>query len=183
MIAIELILQKTVTTSVNVISVQYYKKKPSRCAMSFAQIIEWMLSNNFILPFARIPISEMSSSSSFVTFAISRENFSSVFRKRVRRELRHAGFENFRIDMSFSVDGDAIERERRREVPKVGRMRYVVGGKKTKRSLGGPPWNRVLLVFAAASSVPAGALGTRQSREGETVKSIQCFVLSDAKRV
>lgn len=82
--------------------------------------------------------------------------------KQVPHELHHAGVENFRVDTSLLADGG--DRKREREVPKAGRMRYVVGGKKTKRSLGGPPWNRVLLVFAAASSVPAGALGVRRSR-------------------
>lgn len=78
---------------------------------------------------------------------------------------------------------EGTEGEKEKEVPKAGTHEICGRREKTKRSLGGPPWNRVLLVFAAASGVPAGALGTRQSREGETVKSIQCFVLSDAKRV
>lgn len=74
-------------------------------------------------------------------------------------------------------DGGDGEKRREREVPKAGRMRYVVGGKKTKRSLGGPPWNRVLLVFAAASSVPVGALGARRSRgrRNGQIDTVFCF--------
>lgn len=68
-------------------------------------------------------------------------------------------------------------------------MRYVVGGKKTKRFL---PLSFVLsdspledhrgiecYLFFAPSRTSLRA----HSAGGETVKSIQCFVLSDAKRV
>jgi hypothetical protein len=41
----------------------------------------------------------------------------------------------------------------------------------------------VLLVLAGASSVPAGALASAPAKGAKTVKSIQRFVLSDAKRL
>lgn len=137
-------LQEAITTNVNVNACAIIREKNRRVTQS--RMLNYRIIRYYRVNFRRSRLSRGLPSREFARAFVRHVRDDAVSRRRKllnrvpssgnkRHELHDAGLENFRADTSLLADLDRADRKRKREkesesVPKAGRMRYVVGGKK-----------------------------------------------------